>query len=60
MLKNIIDFATTLIGAQGARLLRDIRLVEGDPVLVHRAEEAHRPPRGIRRVFWNEDPLFSG
>jgi hypothetical protein len=22
------------------------------------AEEAHRPPRGIRRVFWNEDPLI--
>jgi hypothetical protein len=22
------------------------------------AEEAHRPPRCIRRVFWNEDPLI--
>jgi cell wall-associated NlpC family hydrolase len=22
------------------------------------AEDNHRPPRGIRRVFWNEDPLI--
>jgi hypothetical protein len=44
VLKDIIDFLTLLIGAEGTRLLRDLE-VTGDPT---GAEEAPGPPRGKR------------
>ena len=47
MLKFIVDFATLLIGAEGARLLRD-RRGTGDPAGALCAEEAPGPARGKR------------
>ncbi len=41
MLMSIVDFATMLIGAEGARLLREKR-VKGDP-----AEQARQAPRRL-------------
>jgi hypothetical protein len=43
MLKPLVDFATMLIGEEGARLLREKR-VKGDPAGASSAEEAPGPP----------------
>ncbi|WP_245640343.1 hypothetical protein [Neobacillus massiliamazoniensis] len=57
MLNHIVDFANMLIGAEGARLLRDKR-IKGDPAGAC-AEEAPEPPAESERLEWKSTNKFN-